>query len=74
MFSINLTPINPTNVFYLIDFGDGSPVNLPTYMSTSPAQISYTYANSGIFNVNITAFNKVSSFTQILTVRIDFLD
>lgn len=68
MFTINLTPSNPTNVFYVIDFGDGSPIKMPTYMSSSSAQTSYTYAGSGIYSVNVTAFNKVSVFTQILSV------
>jgi hypothetical protein len=37
-------------------------------MASSTKQISYTYATSGLFNVNITLFNKVSSFSQAIQV------
>lgn len=70
LFTINLDPTNPTNVYYLIDYGDNSQINMPTYMPSPTAQISYTYQTSGLFSVNITTFNKVSSFTTILTVII----
>lgn len=69
LFTINVGA-SPTNVFYIIDFGDGSPISLPTYMPTTSAQVSYTYGGSGIYSVNITAFNRISSFTRILNVKI----
>lgn len=67
-FTINVGTA-PTNTFYLIDFNDGSPVSLPTYMPTTSSQVSYTYAGSGIYNVNVTTFNKISSMSRIVTVR-----
>jgi len=69
VFTIGVTPANPTNVYYVINFGDGSPVNLPVYYSSNPTQVSYTYQSCGIYSVNVTVFNKVSSFSQILPVN-----
>ena len=59
---------NPTDPYYTINFGDGSPIGLPTLFAGLSQQIVYTYKTSGVFNVEINVFNKVSSNKASSTV------
>ena len=68
-FTLNYFPSTATNVYYLIDFGDKSPIYLPAFASSQTTQVSYAYARSGLFTVNITMFNKVSAFSQSVQVK-----
>ena len=64
-----LTSIDPTEPYYMIDYGDGTSVSLPIAMLSNSIIFNYTYATSGYFNIKITVFNKVSSETQFHSVR-----
>ena len=70
VFDLTLSATNPTDPYFTIDFGDNKLIALPTLISGLAAQISYVYEFSGIYNVVITVFNKVSSSTFNFTVKI----
>ena len=59
-----------TNPYYTIDFGDGTPIALPELLTGLTKTITYTYDTSGVFNVTISVFNKVSFSTQNFLVSI----
>jgi hypothetical protein len=59
----------PTNAYYNIDFGDGSPFQNGIAINSFPTfLITHSYQTSGIFKVNITCFNKVSFINELFTV------
>ena len=67
-FDLNLLSNNPTDPFFTIDYGDKSPIELPKLIQGLAVNLTHIYENSGVFNVVITVFNKVSSSTFNLTV------
>lgn len=68
-FQVTVVPTNPTNAYYIIDYGDGTPQNLPMSLNKSAFQFNYTYSSSGIFNVNVTVFNKISKWSRLTQVN-----
>jgi PKD repeat protein len=60
-----------TNPYYIIDFGDGNPVETPTYIDSLPATITHTYTSPGLYIVNTTVFNKISSVSKLILVQLD---
>ena len=60
----------PTLPYIIIDFGDSSPIQNPTLLSQGKNQLDHLFDYSGIYKVNITVFNKVSSFNKQITVKI----
>lgn len=69
-FDIVITTPNPTEPFYVIDYGDNSPIQLPALMSSSSLSLSHTYATSGIYVVSIQLYNKLTNLTQYHTVKL----
>ncbi|CAF1080145.1 unnamed protein product, partial [Brachionus calyciflorus] len=67
---------NVTEPFYLVDYGDGSLINFAEKIFNFSANFTYAYLTSGYYKVNITVFNKVSSISKYLIVRLveDFVD
>ncbi len=59
-----------TSPYYTIDFGDGTPITLPELLTGLTKTITYTYDTSGVFNVVVSVFNKVSYSTQNFTVSV----
>ncbi len=56
----------------LIDFNDTSPLATNSVINVSlPYTGSYTYISPGIFSINFTVYNQVSSITQIIKVGIN---
>ncbi len=70
---MQLTSANPTEPMVVVDFGDGTPINLPIFINTIKltADLTHTYEKSGIYKVNITVFNAVSSKIQEITVNLE---
>jgi hypothetical protein len=61
-----------SNALLLIDFNDTSPLATNSVINVSlPYTGYYTYVSPGVFSVNFTAYNQVSSITQIITVGIN---
>jgi len=61
-----------SNAFLLVDFNDTSPLATNSVINVSlPYTGSYTYSAPGVFLVNFTAYNQVSSITQIITIGIN---
>jgi hypothetical protein len=54
---------SPTNIFYMIDYGDGTPVLTGTYMPNNTFNITHLYKNQGIYNVDIIIYNKIGNLT-----------
>jgi hypothetical protein len=62
---------NPTNPFYKIDYGDGTPVVSGVYIgSQSSITLSHIYSKAGIYNAIVTVLNKVSTISQSFKVEI----
>ena len=59
----------PVNTLYTIDYGDKTDLMLPEIAGAIEVSVPYTYKTSGVFNVNVTAVNKVSSMSQIVQVK-----
>ena len=62
---------NATDPYYLINFGDNSPIEFPTLINQSYAIINHTYAIAGNYEINITVFNKVSKVVKLIPVKIN---
>ena len=74
MFSLTLSSSPyPTEPYYTIDFVDKTPIALPKLIYGLTETITYTYKYSGVHNVVITVFNKVSSSTFNFTVLFVYL-
>ena len=71
LFTITLLSLQATNPYYIIDYGDGSPVAKAVLLSAKSPKlmISYTYALSGIYTASVTVFNFVSSITLTSKVK-----
>jgi hypothetical protein len=65
----NLTVIEGTNPYFVIDFNDSSPIGFPSNISINKLyNFSHIYPQSGYYNVNITVFNLVSTVSKIVRV------
>ncbi|VDI39976.1 Hypothetical predicted protein, partial [Mytilus galloprovincialis] len=63
--TFQLLPHTGTNVTYWWDFGDGI-----TALNTTDATYDYTYTTVGEMNVSITAFNQMSSKSNMTIVQV----
>ncbi len=74
MFTIDLLN-SPTNPYYIIDYNDSSKIDLPAPVingdsNRTSLELNHTFIDFGIFNVNVTVFNNVSSITKLIKVSI----
>ncbi|RNA30190.1 polycystin-1-like isoform X2 [Brachionus plicatilis] len=60
---------SPTNPYVLVDFGDGNAPENEKYLSGS-LDLSYEYQTIGLYTINITIFNKISSKSFFKSVKI----
>jgi hypothetical protein len=58
--------------YLLIDYNDTSLLSTNSVINVSlPFTGSYTYVDPGVYNINFTVYNEVSSVTQIMLFSID---
>jgi hypothetical protein len=61
--------ISSTDPYYIIDFGDGTPIDFPKQLNLFGGSLeSHIYQYSGVFNVNITVYNEINSISVQQTV------
>jgi PKD repeat protein len=73
VFRVQVTSTNPTEPKVIVDYGDGTPIDLPTFIDTNTliADLTHTYEKSGIYNVKITVFNAVSKQERTIVVNLE---
>ncbi|CAF0863211.1 unnamed protein product [Brachionus calyciflorus] len=64
-----IMPNNDPSANYIIDFGDNSIIDFPKPIGLGVTE-SHVYSSSGIYNVNVTVFNPVSTLSQFRIVEI----
>ena len=59
-----------TSPMFLIDYNDSSPIQYPTSVTLNSSYfINHTFPDSGLYYVNVTFFNNVSSASKIILVN-----
>ena len=61
----NISSISGTNVSYLVNFGDNS-----EGIVTHRSYVNYSYSLHGLYTVNVTAINEVSTFNTSITIKV----
>ncbi len=51
-----------------MDFGDDSVIENPKLLNEKNFSLNHIYKSNGLFNTNLTVFNKVSSFSYYIKV------
>ncbi|RNA09696.1 hypothetical protein BpHYR1_050213 [Brachionus plicatilis] len=61
---------NVTDPFFLVNFDDDSEINFEQEIINGSSSFNHFFKLSGIYKVNVTLFNKVSSHSKIIQIEI----
>jgi hypothetical protein len=66
--TLTITPAAGTAPRITVDWGDGATDNLGVV--AAPRGITHTYANPGVYSINVTAVSQTDSFSTATTVTV----